>query len=416
MIGFGIMAPLLTGNLSLAAGESQGSGGQGNLLRQGVYVVVFGISLVVSDVVRFPERLLSPPSSVLAMLAWCCLSVTWALDPAVSARRLLLTVIVIFSIFLLVQAAGYEATVRAVRRLLPAILVANYVAVLGWPGFAIHHAASTIDPSIVGAWRGLLMQKNLAGLVCAYTVILFALDGAGMSRALRAAIVAAAGFFLYQSHSKSSMGFTVVSIIAAAAFTRYNPYYRIVALVLGLLGVALLSLAAYLNWGVLSAPFHDETFLTGRVQIWPILLDFWKDHPLTGSGYGSFWDIRDPQPIYEYMSGYPTWKGWIADLTQAHNGYIDLLVQTGPPGLVLGIIATVLGPFRRLLTSLTVQRSRAGLILACVLFSILHNLTESSIFDRDATVHVFLMLAVAMLGLEDRARTSPATMRGAARG
>jgi O-antigen ligase len=416
MLAFGLLAPLLTGDLSVATGESQGSGGQGNLLRQGAYVLIFGLALVVSDVLRFPERLWSPPASVLAMLVWCGLSVTWALDPAVSVRRLLLTLIVIFTIFLLVPRAGYAATVRAVRRLLPVILVANYVAVLALPGFAIHRAASTIDPGLVGAWRGILMHKNLAGLVCAYTIIFFALDAASIRRAFRVAIVLAAAFFLYQSHSKTSMGFTAVSILVAALFTRYNPYYRVVAVVLGLLSVAMAALAAYLNWGVLSAPFQDETFLTGRVQIWPILFDFWKDHPLTGSGYGAFWDIRDPQPIYEYMSGYPAWQAWIADLTSAHNGYIDLLVQTGLPGLVLGVCATLLAPLWKVLTSLTLTRPRGSLLLATLLFSVCHNLTESSIFDRDATVNVFLMLAVALLGLEDRTRTSPSVVRGIARG
>jgi O-antigen ligase len=96
------------------------------------------------------------------------------------------------------------------------------------------------------------------------------------------------------------------------------------------------------------------------VQIWPILFDFWKDHPLTGSGYGAFWDIRDPQPIYEYMSGYPAWQAWIADLTSAHNGYIDLLVQTGLPGLVLGVCATLLAPLWKVLTSLTLTRPAAA--------------------------------------------------------
>jgi O-antigen ligase len=132
------------------------------------------------------------------------------------------------------------------------------------------------------------------------------------------------------------------------------------------------------------------------VQIWGVLLDFWKDHRLTGSGYGSFWNVRNPQPIYQYATGA---RSWIVHITSGHNGYIDLLVQTGLPGLALGLVATVLAPFRRLLTSVDVLPARRGLITAIVLFSVCHNLTESSIFDRDATVHVFLMLGVALLGL-----------------
>jgi hypothetical protein len=48
----------------------------------------------------------------------------------------------------------------------------------------------------------------------------------------------------------------------------------------------------------------------------------------------------------------------------------------------------------------SLDRSRAGLLLACIWFCIGHNLTESSLFDRDATVHVFLMLSIALLRRE----------------
>jgi O-antigen ligase len=414
MLAFGMLSPLLTGDVSLVSGESQGSGGQGNLLRQGVYVVIFGVALVVADVTRFPERLWSPPASVLAMLAWCGVTVPLAIHPGVSGRRLFLTVMVAQSVFLLVQRAGYDAVVGVVRRVTPVILLANYAAVLALPGFAIHHATTAIDPSIVGAWRGILMQKNFAGLVCAYTIIFFALDGGRIRWAVRGAVVVAAGFFLYQTQSKTSMGFTVASIGVAAVFTRYNPYYRVVALVFALLGVAFVGLAAYLNWEALSAPFHDEMFLTGRVQIWPVLLDFVRDHPLTGSGYGSFWDVPSPQPIEQYVPPLP-WKAWILDLTSGHNGYIDLLVQTGWPGMVLAICATILAPLWRFLTSLTLDRSRGGLLLACLLFSICHNLTESTVFDRDSPVQVFLMLTLALLGVETRPRSPGGVMAGPAR-
>lgn len=401
MLAFGILSPLLTGDVSRVSGESHGSGGQGNLLRQGVYVIVFGLALLAAEVVRFPARLWALPASVLAMLAWCCLSLTWAIDPGVGARRLLLTIIVTFTVFLLVPRAGYERTVAVVRRILPAILVANYAAVALVPGFAIHHASTVIDPGLAGAWRGILMQKNFTGLVCAYTVIFFALDAGRLRWPLRLAVVLGGAFFLYQTHSKTSLGFTVASILVALTFTRYNAYYRAVAVTFACLGVALLALAAYLGWGALSALFDDGTFLTGRATIWPILLEFWREHPVTGSGYGSFWDVSDPQPILGYATGY---RAWVADLTSGHNGYVDLLVQTGLPGLVLAVCATIVGPLWRFLTSLTLDRSRGGLLVACTLFSICHNLTESSVFSRDEPVNVFLMLAIALLHLESRPR------------
>jgi hypothetical protein len=144
------------------------------------------------------------------------------------------------------------------------ILVANYAAVLAVPGFAIHRAATVIDPSLAGAWRGILMHKNFTGLVCAYTVIFFALDAERVGRTLRVVVVLAGALFLYQTHSKTSLGFAITGIVAGATFTRYNPHHRSAAAVFVCLGAALAALAAYLNWSALSALFDDGTFLTGR--------------------------------------------------------------------------------------------------------------------------------------------------------
>jgi len=330
------------------------------------------------------------------MLFWCSISIIWAQDPDVGARRLLLTIIVIASLFLLSQRVGYEASVRIVRGVLPILLLANFIAVLGWPGWAIHQAASTEDPGIVGAWRGILMQKNAAGAFCAYTVIFFALDANNVRRFFRFGIILASTFFLYQTHSKTSMGFLFTSLLLGAAFAKYDARLRIVAILFVLIGASIVGVLAYINWDFLVGPFQNDDFLTGRVQIWPVLIEYSKDHWFLGSGYGSFWNISNPQPIAQYT------KGWIAGVSTGHNGYIDLLVQTGIPGLTIAIWSAIVVPIRIFITSLSLNPVRGSLLLASIWFSICHNLTESSLFDRDATVNVFLMLSIFLLHSEGR--------------
>lgn len=395
MLFFAIISPLLTVDLTNQAGS-------GNVIRQLVYLSIFVIALGASEILRYPDKLFSLPGSLLAVLLWCAISLTWASDASVATRRLLLTVIIILTVFLLTERAGYDRTVAVVRYLLPVILIANFIAVIGWPNWAIHQAATSEDPSIVGAWHGILMQKNFAGAVSAYTVMFFALDAAKLRGAIRIVLIAAAGFFLFETQSKTSAGFLIASIAAGLAFTRYNPYYRVIAVTF--LAMALILALAVLgaNWAIVEAPFHREDFLTGRVKIWPYLIQYWQDHWLLGSGYGSFWNVRSAQPIALYTNG------WVAELTSGHNGYLDLLVQTGLPGLMLALNATVVNPIRTLAGSMSLSREKGSLIFACIVFSICHNLTETSIFDRDATVHVFLMLSIALLRIETRQKVSPA--------
>ena len=73
------------------------------------------------------------------------------------------------------------------------------------------------------------------------------------------------------------------------------------------------------------------------------------------------------------------------------------MAQIGTPGVVLVILGLIAWPIARLLASLQVGRAEGALPLSIVVFSAGHNLTESTLLDRDAIGQVFLMLAVAFV-------------------
>jgi hypothetical protein len=77
-----------------------------------------------------------------------------------------------------------------------------------------------------------------------------------------------------------------------------------------------------------------------------------------------------------------------------------MLIQIGFPGLVIVVMATVIFPLFRILFSSGTARSRGALLIALLIFCTGHNLTESSLFDRDMAVHIFMMFAVAMIDSE----------------
>lgn len=396
LVCFAMLAPAMSPRL-----ETLGPAAEGNLLRQVLYIGVFGVALLCSGVLRQPGRLRVIPLSIVLVLLWATLSVGWAVNPGVAVRRLFLTVIVLLSIFLLIDRSGYERSVRMVQLALVLILLVNYVAVAGWPQWNIHQASEG-DPSIVGAWHGVLMQKNFAGAHCAFTILFLLLDGRRVRPALRLVLVALAAYFLYRTESKTSMGLLGFALVAGVGFRSYNPYYRVLFLIAVGVVLALLLAIGFQYSEALMAPFESEDALTGRVQIWPVLIAYWREHWLLGAGFGSFWNVGDPQPIAAYSDA------WVADIASGHNGYLDLLVQMGLPGLLLALNAALLVPVWKLASVRRMNRGHRSLILAVLLFAIGHNFTESSLFDRDAAVNVFLFIAIALLGLETRSAQSGA--------
>jgi O-antigen ligase len=102
-----------------------------------------------------------------------------------------------------------------------------------------------------------------------------------------------------------------------------------------------LPLLLYSYGDSLSAAFASPDALTGRVQIWPVLIAYSRDHWMQGSGYGSFWNIGGASPAYEYATGR------VSTIASGHNGYLDLLAPIGVPGLLLVSATANVVPARR---------------------------------------------------------------------
>jgi O-antigen ligase len=323
----------------------------------------------------------------------------WAIDPNVAVRRVTLTTLIIWTVFMTVQQLGFERTVGVVRLLLLLVLIANYCAVVTLPTFGIHQVAQVGDPELVGNWRGILMQKNFAGAFCAFTLIAYAFDTRGIRPILRWAIIAATIYFLYKTSSKTSIRLSMFALGTGYIYTVYNPRYLMHA-IYGIVLLCILLIVFGLSYGEdLLAPLERQDALTGRGGIWSVLLAYSRDHWLLGAGYGSFWNIGPGGPIYRYTND------WIVGAGNGHNGYLDLLVQIGGPGLALAVATMIVWPILKLLAG-TTKRAHGAMLMAFMLFCAGHNMTESSLLDRDSIVQVFLVFTIALIGLETRTRTS----------
>lgn len=370
-------------------------------IRQAGYLGVFLASLLAIRPWRHPQNLLVVPWPLLLALGWCWFSLTWAMFPASGLRRIILTSIVAWSTFILVREIGFERLVTILRALLVALLIANYVAVLVYPEIGV-------DPQdfegTINTWRGVMDQKNFVGFACAMTVIMFFFntgfpalsEPAGRALAgVRIVVVCAAAFFLVQSQSKTSMGICLFALIVGALFAYLAQ--RKSRGRLAMPGWAWLALVPFalicVSMAVDPAPYlelvSDQSGFTGRNLIWTGLIKAYVEQPWLGVGYGSLWDVGDDGPMKVYASGFAR------EVSQGHNGYLDMLVQIGAPGTLLVIFAVLVWPLQRLLRGGDHPARVLG--VAILAFCLGHNSTESTLFDRDTQGQVFLMIALALL-------------------
>lgn len=402
LFSFILFAPIVTGDYDGAGAMS----GAGDALRQVAFVLLFALTAATAVSRKGVGAVLEVPLGLVAILLWCWLSIGWAIEPAVSLRRVLFTTIVTLTVCYSVNMLDERRVVSSLAGWFTLIVVMDWLVIPLVP-MAVHQPGG-IEAALAGNWRGIHSHKNEAGAFCAVAALLF-LDRTVRGRSFITApvMVVLSLAFLVMTQSKTSEGFVFVGaaggLAAVAAF--HNPVLRRV--LAGAALVAALAAAVFAGdrlAGLLDV-FDDPGSLTGRVQIWPVLFRYASEHLVLGSGYGSFWAIGDASPVFQ------DGPAWLQTITHAHNGYIDLLIQTGAVGLALAIAGLVLRPLLLLATRPLASPGSRWLLGAILVFCWLHDLLETSLLDRANIVWIMMLVAYNLLERRSAAEISAAALR-----
>jgi len=358
-------------------------------------------------VVHEPARLkplLRP--ALAALLIWFALCVATSWEPALSARRLVFTLIVLA---LAAMALLVPKNLRHFSDLLAAatliVLALCYVGVLFLPDLAIHQASDFLEPEHAGSWRGSLPHKNQAGALMVVFIFIGLFVARSRSLVVGAAIVALSAVFLVFSFSKTSIALLpLVLIVSGIVGHVRRPIIGIVTAVSVLAAINLVSLGS-----IFFAPVRDALGLimdpsfTGRTDIWQFALDQLAQRPITGYGFSAFWGTE--RVVYGMSQG----SNWAVNATDAHNAYLNLALTVGIPGLALALAWTVVLPivdfYRR--PAGASDAALATLFLRIWLFGIYAASFETTLFQQVGEVWFILLFSVFGLRYLSLQRVTP---------
>lgn len=350
---------------------------------------------------------------LLVLLALAVASLAWSIDPALSARRLvrLITIVLVCAAFVLVS-WHTRSLQNVVRPILTLVLAGSIVFGLVFPSLAIHHETSA---ELIGAWHGLANHKNGLGALSSIALIFWI--HAWLTREVRilpaVAGVAIAATCLVLSRSSTSLAATLAVVPVMLFLVRAPPGLRpyVPYLVAMLVAILLIYALAIINlipgWGTLTAPVRALTgmdmSLTGRTQIWAIISDHIRYHPLLGTGYGAYWTAG---PVvgtdsYEFM-----WRMGTFYPGSAHNGYLEIMNDLGWVGLAC-LIAYLVTHVQHSLRLPESCRDQSALYLALFFQQAITNLSEShwfSVLSVDFVIMTLATMALARTLLEHRLR------------
>lgn len=281
-------------------------------------------------------RLLTIALPFLPFVAWAILSTAWSDHPGLSLRRSMRLTIEMAGVILLAMSYANDPgrLFRIVFYVCLGIIIADLV-ILPIPA---------LSWSPIG-YVGLHYHKQYTGrfLFIAITVFMAAITYGRSTRDRRLGWLglAVGALLLPLTQAKTIWVALPVALASAAVMVglvRADLRKAVIAttcFVAG--GVTVIALFVGLEPDVYLVHMFGDATLTGRDQIWRFAFSQSEGRDISGVGYGALWQTG-PEVVDRLKQGYRIYV-----VNEAHNGYIDLLVQTGNVGAVcLGVALTVM--------------------------------------------------------------------------
>lgn len=332
---------------------------------------------------------------ILLWFLYCGVSILWSDFPDVSVKRWIKGVgSVVMVLVVLTDPNPIEAVRTVIRRcayiLIPlSVLFIKYFRHLGviyspWGG----------EPNLAGV----ATDKNALGRLClvsgffvfVHLLTVWRRDGSVSSGKkdilIDSSLLLVIAWLLLKIDSATAVGAFIVGasayIVLGFPIIRENSWrFRVLAFVIIPFLVILLQLFNPIELVV--EGLGRNMSLTDRTILWDDLLAM-DTSPLIGVGYGSFWLGERLEILWDKY----WWKP-----NEAHNGYLEVYLETGIIGLGL-LMGVVLFAYRNIRKAFVVNYDYARVRLAFLVIVLLYNVTESAF--RGVTVMWFMFLLMAM--------------------
>jgi len=360
---------------------------EGSAILRLIWLPVYAITLILM-LARPGQtlRVLGANAGVGLLIGWALVSVVWSLAPDVTLRRgFALAMTTAFGLWM-ASRWSWRELVQLVALSFGILAVLSTFMALFVPALGVDHLVHA------GAWKGVWWEKNTLGAMMAFGTVaaLAAIQNDPRRWMMWAGFAVLCTALVLLSTSKTALLAWSLGVggIIGIGLCRRGFGFAALTLSLGLTGgvlAALILLIAPLD--ALELLGRDAT-LTGRTDIWVVLIDQVKDAPWTGFGYKAYW-AAETGPVFWVRQA----TGW--DVPTAHNGWIEIALSLGLPGVAL--MAWVwLGGFVRALGRIF-SGAEAYWALPIIAMIGLVSISESNLLQQNDLSWVLLIATIARL-------------------
>lgn len=271
-------------------------------------------------------RVIASSPLLVGLVVLTMVSVLWSLAPDVTLRRSFALIMTSLFGFWFAARWSWRDAILIIATSFFILAILSVIFALAIPSIGVDHAVHA------GAWKGIWWEKNTLGAMMAWGSV-SALAAAQINPERRwtwrtMAVLCTALVLL--STSKTALLAWVLGVggIAGIGLCRQGFGFAAMTLCLSLTGAVLAGMA------LLIAPIEAlellgrDATLTGRTDIWGVLLDQIRAAPWTGYGYRAYW-VAETGPVF-WVRQETAW-----DVPTAHNGWLETALAIGLPGVAL---------------------------------------------------------------------------------
>jgi len=367
---------------------------RGNAMDRGVSAVLICLGLWALGKSKFNIAALIKDNAWLFLLHfYAFISIGWSDFPGISLKRWVRVFgSLIMALLVMVDDDYREAFEHIFRRYAAICLTLSVVLIRFYPRFGF-------VTGVMGtrSWAGVATHKNELAILCAFSLLFFIwriLKPKSGSRVYDIIGIFLAIYLLIRAGSATAGVASLIGLFMLFSMTlmKYNLKKVIIFTVILSFTIFFISTIflkqsdADLAGNLYRAAGRDPT-LTGRVPIWQFLLKLGSKKLVTGSGYESFWPANLAK----------VWARFAASPNNAHNGYLDVLLNLGIIGLIVLLILIVKSLIR--LGGMGQMSSAHGrIVFVFFIIILLRNISESSMLNPSLSWFLFLLCSIRVGG------------------
>ena len=332
-------------------------------------------------------------------IGWAVLSMGWSDQPGTTLRKCVQLIgVVVMAMAFCCASWRPQRFQQALLPMMMIIILVSFPFSILFPEMGVHSGLG-----VDGKWQGVTNHKNSLGLAAALAMTIWVHAWAAREISPSKAALGAGICVLTMLLAGSATAFAVAgmgSVIVVGVLRSPIAYQGrlLVWFTRLLLFLAIPYFLISLIWGIpgiedLAAPvaelFGKDITFSRRSDIWRMVVDEMGGHLVQGTGYGAFW--LGPDSRVDYIIDELHWTPW-----QAHNGYIDILNETGLIGFGL-VMGFLIAHGWHLARVAKIDPASFALHLSFFVFLVASNIFESTMFRTITMEYLISILSSVTL-------------------